>query len=94
MMTPEQIRGDKAASAVRGILLRYWNPLGLQDTDTETGYDGYVEELLTLLGTKPSVSDVVQWLAHIEAHDIGGYRQRKESLMTVADHLLKMNTEQ
>jgi|APTNR8051073442_1049403.scaffolds.fasta_scaffold23325_3 hypothetical protein len=93
MMTSEQIRSDKAASGVRHILLRYWNPLGLQDEDAETTYDGYVEAILNLLKTNPSVPDLVRWLTYLEYHEIGGYKQRKESLMTVADHLLKVNVE-
>jgi hypothetical protein len=62
------MNSPRCRRAVRDILLRDWDPLGIADKDgLADEYDVYVQELLSLLAREPSVEQLALYLESIEA---------------------------
>lgn len=63
---------DEVFQAVQAILLRYWNPLGIQSaSDALKTYGPYASQLVFLAKTGASVADLAGHLAHLETRQLG-----------------------
>jgi hypothetical protein len=56
--------------AVRSILLKTWDPLGVKD-HAPGGYDAYAAQVVFLAKTGASVADIGGHLAHLETSQMG-----------------------
>jgi hypothetical protein len=63
---------DQAFKAVRTILLKHWDPLGIKDdADALDDYDPNVSQVVFLAKTGASVADISGHLAHLETSQMG-----------------------
>jgi hypothetical protein len=71
-MTSREERASQIQSQIREILLRDWDPIGVQEeTRAQDEYDGYVGGVYRLLAAGASPRSVAEHLAHVEAEQMG-----------------------
>lgn len=58
--------------AVKGILLREWDPIGIGEEDTaKDEYDSYVTKIFALIAQRRSVEEVINFLLRAETEQMG-----------------------
>lgn len=71
-MDPIQRRAREVQIEIRAILLNDWDPIGVEDApEGQDEYDGYVGRVHSLLLSRPSEREVVEWLARVERESMG-----------------------
>jgi hypothetical protein len=62
---------SEADQAVRAILLKHWDPIGIKtEPDAQDEYNSYVPEVVAL-GSRGRSADVAAYLAEIETRGMG-----------------------
>ena len=65
-------RGRRIQDEIRGILLRDWDPLGINDVpEAQDEYDSYVGGVYRLLASGASESELVEHFGQIETKQMG-----------------------
>ena len=78
-------------SAIRDVLLRDWDPIGVRDVpEAQDEYDGYVGGVYRLLTAGATVPELAEHLAGIQ-HDSMGLSSRKDALIAVASRLKQID---
>lgn len=90
-MDARETRAREIQAAIREILLREWDPIGVGDApQAQDEYDGYVGGVYRLLAKGPSADEVANHLAHIERESMG-LSTDASSLGDVSKHLVNLN---
>ena len=85
-------RAEEIVESIRIVLLRDWDPLGVQEIpEAQDEYDSYVGGLYGILSRSASADDVARYLLHIETDSMGLNSTAIESLRPVAEKLLTLN---
>jgi len=78
--------------AIRTILLREWDPIGVRDVpEAQDEYDSYAMPLYSFLRQRPSEDAVVGHLYRLETENMGLTRINRHHLKPVAKHLLQLD---
>jgi len=86
-------RASRYHEAIRGILLREWDPIGVaEEPDAQDEYDSYIHEIHGMLIRHEPRHRLVDhlWWAETEHMGLFGDRRRTEA---VADHLIALREE-
>jgi hypothetical protein len=79
MASEEQLRARSIQESIRDILLRDWDPIGINDVpEAQDEYDSYVGGVYRLLASHCSVDEMVDHLARLN-------RKRWNSVMPIAN---------
>ena len=90
-MTSRERRAQDIQSAIRVVLLRDWDPIGVRDApEGQDEYDGYVGGVYRLLASGVTVADLAEHLARIE-RDSMGLSARRQDRMDVASRLKQID---
>ena len=84
-------RSKEIQAAIREVLYRDWDPIGVAGEWPEDEYDSYIGPVYRLLVSTPSRDAVAQELKRIEAEHLGFEGTKAEDLLTVADKLLAID---
>ncbi len=92
----EQKRARQIQDAIRVILFREWDPIGVCGAAPEDEYDSYIEPICHILTTSRSEEKLVTYLAKVETETMGLKRptrqdKRRERLRRVARKLLRLD---
>jgi hypothetical protein len=86
-MTSRERQAKAVQDAIRRVLLRDWDPIGVRDApQAQDEYDGYIGGVYRLLATGAAEHDVAEHLAQIE-RDSMGFSTRPDALVKVASRL-------
>ena len=84
--------GPASAEAVRQVLRRDWDPIGVGEIpEAQDEYDGYVGDICLRLAEGAGAEEVARHLAGIETKAMGLSRRPPETLMRVARQLCDLN---
>jgi hypothetical protein len=84
-MTSREAQARTIQMAIRDILLRDWDPIGVADVpEAQDEYDGYVEPVYGLLAQGSSANEIATYLATVQrdAMEIAG--SAKDSMEVAA----------
>jgi hypothetical protein len=77
--------------AIRQVLVRDWDPMGIKETDCPTDeYDSYIPRVYRILVGSRSEEDLADCLHRIERDEIGVGPTPAENLRSVTDKLLQL----
>jgi hypothetical protein len=88
-MSPESRRGREVMSAIRDILVRDWDPIGVEG-DPEDEYDRYIGPIYRMLSDHLPEHELMEFLFRTEAEIMGWKTGSREHLREVAQKLLKL----
>ena len=92
MTSAEQQRANAIQESIRDILLRDWDPIGINDVpEAQDEYDSYVGGVYRLLASHCSSQQMVDHLAKIESQTMGLGTGNREHLKQVANQLLGLD---
>ncbi len=81
--TKEQ-RARQIQAAIRAILLRDWDPIGIYGEGPDDEYDSYIGGVYRLLATGTSTNEIAEHLRKIEEEAMGVQPRSHETLLDVA----------
>jgi hypothetical protein len=84
-------RAKEIQDAIREVLYRDWDPIGVCDAGPADEYDSYIAPIYRLLVSKPNKKDVAAELGKLEAGPIGVGPAKEEALLPVAEKLLAID---
>ena len=77
---------------IQRILLRDWDPIGIQDIpEAQDEYDSYISSIYKLIQAKKSESELFECLWWIETENMGLSGNRKHT-RTIANKLFKLSS--
>jgi hypothetical protein len=92
MASEEQRRARSIQESIRDILLRDWDPIGINDVpEAQDEYDSYVGGVYRLLASHCSADEMVDHLAKIESQAMELGNANREHLTRVANQLLALD---
>lgn len=78
----------KIQESIRLVLLRDWDPIGVQDvTEAQDEYDSYVGGVYRLLASGATAQEIAEHLFRIEMFQMGLSTSNSASLLAVAEKL-------
>ncbi|MBU4348570.1 hypothetical protein KJ671_03675 [Patescibacteria group bacterium] len=78
-------------SKIRTILLKEWDPIGIQDIpEAQDEYDSYIFSICKLIQLKESEEELFNYLWWIETEQMG-LSGNKEHTKTIAHRLFKLS---
>lgn len=91
-MSPEKKRIEEIRSAIRGVFLRDWDPIGIQAQSTlDDEYDMYIGRVFGILTSSRSEDALIDYLIWV-AHDRMGFDvPSREKLQPVVQKLLALD---
>ncbi len=88
----DQRRAKPIQESIRQILLRDWDPIGVNDVpEAQDEYDSYVDGVYRLLASHCSTEQMVDHLAKIESQTMELGVANREQLTGVANQLLALD---
>jgi len=92
MASNKHQRAHAIQESIREILLRDWDPIGINDVpEASDEYDSYVGGVYRLLASGCSVEELINHLFIIETRTMGLFVPDREHLKPVATKLLSLN---
>jgi hypothetical protein len=92
MAFDDQRRAKAIQESIRQILLRDWDPIGVNDvSEAQDEYDSYVGGVYRLLASHCSTEQMVYHLAKIELRTMELGVANREHLMRVAKQLIALD---
>jgi hypothetical protein len=92
MASDDQRRAKAIQESIREILLRDWDPIGVNDVpEAQDEYDSYVGGVYRLLASHCSTKQMVDHLANIESQTMELGVANREHLARVANQLLALD---
>jgi len=92
MASNEHGRARAVQELIRDILLRDWDPIGINDVpEAQDEYDSYVGGVYRLLASHSSADEIIDHLITIESQTMGLSPPGRERLRPVANRLLALN---
>ena len=85
-------RAAEIQDAIRRILFRHWDPIGVNDDPRLGGeYDNYIGGVYRLLSNSPSEDDLIDYLISIKTDAMGLETPPRDSLRSIARRLLVLD---
>ncbi len=91
MTDSREQRGKEIQDAIREILYRDWDPIGVCDVAPKNEYDAYIGRIYRLLADKSDWKVIADELVKIERNEMGFDGIRTGSLQSVAEKLLAVD---
>ena len=92
MASDDQRRAKAIQESIREILLRDWDPIGVNDVpEAQDEYDSYVGGVYRLLASHCSTKQMVDHLAKIESQTMELGVANREQLTRIANQLLALD---
>jgi|SRR6185295_13285726 len=92
MVSDEQRRARTIQESIHNILLRDWDPIGINDVpEAHDEYDSYIGGVYRLLASHRSIDQIVDYLATIETQTMGLGVANRERLAHVANQLVALD---
>jgi hypothetical protein len=92
MASDEQRRARTVQESISEILLRDWDPIGINDVpEAHDEYDSYVGSVYRLLASHCSADQIIDHLATIESRTMELGIPNRKRLTHVASQLLALN---
>ena len=92
MASHEQRRARTIQESIHDILLRDWDPIGINDVpEAHDEYDSYIGGVYRLLASDCSIDQIVDYLATIESQTMGLDVANRERLARVANQLVALD---
>ena len=92
MASDEQGRARTIQDSIREVLLRIWDPIGINGTpEAKDEYDSYIGGVYQLLASHCSSDQIVDYLGTIESQMMGLGVPNRDYLTHVANQLLSLN---
>jgi hypothetical protein len=92
MASDEQRRARTIQESIHDILLRDWDPIGINDvSEAQDEYDSYIGGVYRLVASHYSIDQLVDYLATIESQTMGLDVPNRERLTRVANQLLALD---
>jgi hypothetical protein len=92
MASTEQRRARTIQESIRDVLLRDWDPIGINDVpEAQDEYDSYIGGVYRLLASHCSADQIVDHLAAIESQAMELGVPNREHLTHVANQLLALD---
>ena len=90
-MDPHERRAREIQDSIREVLIRDWDPIGVQDVpEAQDEYDGYIGGVYRLLASSASEDAIAMHLASVE-RDAMGLFTTAEALLPVARRLRQLD---
>ena len=87
-MDDPQRNARKIQESIRLVLLRDWDPIGVQDVpEAQDEYDSYVGGVYRLLASGATAQEIAEHLLRIEMFQMGLGTSNSASLLAVAEKL-------
>ena len=83
-------RAKEIQEAIRQVLYRTWDPIGVCDAGPEDEYDSYIAPIYRLLVAQPKKEEIMAALRRIEDDSIG-ISTSEDALAIVAGKLLTLS---
>ena len=84
-------RAAEIQDAIRHILYREWDPIGVRDEGTEDEYDSYIGGVYRILSSSRSEDDLIDFLGKVETEKMGFDPVPRDGLRPVARRLLSLD---
>lgn len=84
-------RGSEIQAAIRQVLYRDWDPIGVCDAAPEDEYDTYIRGVYRILASSRSEDALIEYLAARESETMGLEPQSADRLRVVARKLLALD---
>ena len=84
-------RAKEIQDAIREVLYREWDPIGVCGSGPKNEYDAYIGGIYRVLVSKPAREVVAGELKKIERENMGFDQVEEEALLGVADRLLAID---
>lgn len=92
MDADKQRQARAIQESIREILLRDWDPIGINDVpEAQDEYDSYIGGMYRLLASHSSAEELVDHLFTIETQTMGLVCADRERLRPIADRLVALN---
>jgi hypothetical protein len=92
MASDEPRRARTVQKSIHDILLRDWDPIGINDVpEAQDEYDSYIGGVYQLLASHSSRDQIVAYLATIESETMGLGVPNPERLTRVANQLFALD---
>ena len=91
MTTTRDQRATEIQNAIRDVLNRDWDPIGVVDDGIHDEYDSYIGQIYRLLSSAPSRDVIASELIRIEFERMGFSQGKKEALYHTAEKLLAID---
>ena len=91
MSDVRESRAKEIQNAIREVLNRDWDPIGVRETGPKDEYDSYIGPIYRILASSPSPEKVAEGLRKIEQASMGFEQANAATLMTIAEKLLSID---
>jgi hypothetical protein len=89
MADPREKRAAEIQDAIRQVLYREWDPIGVYGAGPDDEYDSYIGGVYRILATSRSEEALIEFLSRIES-DLACWTS-PETLRSVVEKLLVLN---
>jgi hypothetical protein len=86
-----QKRAAEIQNALRQILYREWDPLGIAGEWPEDEYDAYIGGVYRILATSRSGEELITYLQEVVQNQMGLRTGERETLRQIAQRLLAVD---
>ena len=91
-MNPDRKRGREVMQAIREVLMRDWDPIGVAShPEAADEYDSYIASVYRILVDTRSEDELVDFLFRMETETMGLSPRSSDHLRDVARKLLLLN---
>jgi hypothetical protein len=85
-------RAKEIQEAIRAILVRHWDPIGVSDLPmAQDEYDSYIGPVYRVLSSSRSEEEIISFLSHVEANMMGFGAPDRDRLRKVASQLMAVD---
>ena len=87
-LRPKQVK--KTGKAIKEILLIYWDPIGIYQSGPDDEYDSYIWPIFKLLRNGAGITEMADYLYHLEKDIVGSFPENKEQIVLVSEKLVSL----
>lgn len=91
-MSPESKRGREIMNAIRDILVRDWDPIGVGGSPADE-YDRYIGPVYRILSDNLPENELIEFLFRTETEKMGLNPHSRDHLHQVAHKLLSLDVQ-
>jgi len=87
-LAPREVK--EISKAIKEILLIHWDPIGIYKIGPDDEYDSYIWPIFKLLRNGASITEMADYLYHLEKDIIGSFPENKEQIGLAAEKLVSL----
>jgi len=87
-LTPKKVK--EISKAIRDILLKYWDPIGIYKSGPDDEYDSYIWPIFKLLRNGAGINEITEYLYNLEKDIVGSFPENKEQIVLVSEKLVSL----